>query len=149
MAEEPRISRRNVELAAAVLDAFNRRDLDALDRLCTPDYEWFPAMAGAIGGESYRGRQGFEDYLSVVHEAWGELQVFADEYRDLGDRVLLFGRAAGTGKGSGVPVSAPLGMVIDIRDGKLWRSRSYLDHDAALRAVEDEPDPRASSRGEA
>ncbi|HMD51734.1 MAG TPA: nuclear transport factor 2 family protein [Solirubrobacteraceae bacterium] len=125
----------NIEVAVGVIDAFNRRDLDTLDELCIPDYEWFPAMAWTVDGESYRGREGFERYLVAVGESWGELLVHADQCRDLGDRVLLLGRAEGMGRGSGVPIDAPLGMVVDIREGKLSRARSFLDHGEAMKAA--------------
>jgi len=37
--------------------------------------------------------------------------------------------------GSGVPVDAPLGMVLDFRDGKISRMRFFLDHGEALKAA--------------
>jgi ketosteroid isomerase-like protein len=39
----------------------------------------------------------------------------------------------GRGRGSGLPVDAPMGAVLDFRDGRVWRARSYLDHGQALR----------------
>ena len=42
----------------------------------------------------------------------------ADEVRDLGDRVLVFSRFAGRGRGSGVSIDAPLGVIFDFRGGK-------------------------------
>ena len=58
-----------------------------------------------------------------------------DEFRDLGDRVLLLGRTEGRGRGSGVQVDSPIGVVFDFRDGKMSRVRAYLDHGEALRAA--------------
>jgi ketosteroid isomerase-like protein len=55
--------------------------------------------------------------------------------RDLGDRVLCLGRMEGRGRGSGVPVDAPLGAIFEFRDDKISRMRAYLDHDEALRAA--------------
>ena len=115
----------------------NRRDLDAFDELVTPDAEWAPAMPGAVGGGNYRGREGFgeEPYLAEYRDAWSAFRVVLEEYRDLGDRVLALGRVEGRGKGSGVQVDAPVGMVIDFRGGRNSRARGYLDHGEALRAA--------------
>jgi ketosteroid isomerase-like protein len=49
--------------------------------------------------------------------------------------VLLLGWFEGSGKGSGAPVDAQLGTVCDFRDGKMSRSRVFLDHGEALEAV--------------
>ena len=129
------MSQENVEIAKRGLDAFNRRDLDAYDDLITLDFEWFPPFPGTLEGESYRGREGVERYLEEINGAWEAFHAVAHEYRDLGDRALLLGRFEGRGKGSGVPVDAPLGAVSDFRDGKCSRSRVYLDHGEALRAA--------------
>jgi ketosteroid isomerase-like protein len=124
----------NVEITKRVIDAMNRRDLNAYDEFFPPDFEWFPAMPGTIEGGSYRGREGVETYGEEVRDTWDEVRVVGEEFRDLGDRVLMLGRIEGRGRGSGVPVDAPMGMIFDFCDDKITRLRDYLDHDEALRA---------------
>jgi ketosteroid isomerase-like protein len=63
------------------------------------------------------------------------IQVVADDWRDLGDRVLVLGRIEGRGSGSGALVDAPFGAVLDLRGGKISRSHGFLDHGEALRAA--------------
>lgn len=116
------------------MSAFNARDVDAFVDLVTPDFEWFPAM-GAVEGEVFHGRDGIETYIGRLDEAWEDYHAIADEYRDLGDRVLFLGRMVGRGRGSGAPVDTPLGVFSDYRDGKVSRLRGYLDHGEALRAA--------------
>jgi ketosteroid isomerase-like protein len=130
------MSRENVENARRALDAINRRDLNVVEEFATPDVEFVPALEGSVESRSYRGREGWESYVAETEDTWEELQVFGDEFRDLGDRVLVLGRAEGRGKGSGVPVAATFAMVLDFRDGKISRSRSFLDHGEALRAAD-------------
>ena len=125
----------NVEIVKRFIDAYNRRDVEALAGLVTPDFEFFAAMIGVVEGGSYRGREGMEAYFKDIGDTWEVLRVLGDEFRDLGDRVLWLGRAEGRGKGSGVPVDAPLGAVSDFRDGKISRARAFLDHGEALRAA--------------
>jgi ketosteroid isomerase-like protein len=65
------MSHENVEIAKRAVDAFSRRDLAAYyDELFTPDYEWFPALVGAVDGDSFRGREGIEAYVETASEAW-------------------------------------------------------------------------------
>jgi ketosteroid isomerase-like protein len=49
--------------------------------------------------------------------------------------VLVLGRAEGRGRGSGVEVYSPLAIIFDFRDGKMSRSKAYLDRGEALRAA--------------
>ena len=103
-------------------------------RLVTPDFEWSTVM-GEAEGEVFRGREGIETYFGYLSDSWEEFRIIADELRDLDDRVLWLGRMEGRGRGSGVPLDAPLGIVHDVRGGKLSRVRSYRDHGEALRAA--------------
>jgi ketosteroid isomerase-like protein len=121
------MSQENVETA--------RRGIDAFAELATTDFGWFPAMVGIIEGDSYRGREGIEKSFEDIGSAWEELRLLGDEFRDLGDRVIMLGRIEGRGRGSGVQVDAPIGVVIDFRGGKVSVSRGYLDHGEALRAA--------------
>ncbi len=74
-------------------------------------------------------------YVEHYDEAWEEFRVEIDEYRSAGDRVLALGRLQAKGRGSGIPVSAPMWAVSEFRDGKLSRTRVYLDRAGAFRAA--------------
>ena len=129
------ISQESVEIVKRLLDAINRRDLNVVDEFATPDVEFVPALEGSVEGQAYRGREGWESYLAEIEDTWEVLRIFGAEFRDLDDRVLVLGRAEGRGKGSGVPVGTPFAMVLELRDGKILRSHSFLDHGEALRAA--------------
>ena len=128
------MSQENVEVATQAIDAFNESDVPAFAALTTPDFEWSPSMV-AIEGETYRGRTGIENYFGTLDNAWEKFQILRDGFRDLGDVVIMLGRLEGRGKGSGVPVDSPLGMVFDLRGGAIARIRGYLDHAEALEAA--------------
>jgi ketosteroid isomerase-like protein len=125
----------NVEIVKRPIDAVSGRDVDLAAAFATADFEWFPAMPGTVERGSYQGREGVGGYLRDVLDTWEELRVHPEEFRDLGDRVLMLGRMAGRGRGSGVPVDAPIGMVFECRGGKISRIRSFLDHREAMRAA--------------
>ncbi len=129
------MSQENVEVVRRAVDAFNRRDADAIVEVATADFEWFPGLPGTVEGTGYRGRDGIETYLMEIRNTWGEARIVGDEFRDLGSRVLVLGRAEGRGRGSGVPVEAPQGFIVELRGGKISRVRAYLDHGKALRAA--------------
>jgi ketosteroid isomerase-like protein len=125
----------NVEIAKRAVDAYNRRDVDALADTTSPDFELFPAMDAAVEGEAFRGREGLETYFREVGATWQEFRLSVEEYRDLGGPVLVLGYVEGRGRGSSVPVNAAIGQVFDFRGGKLSRIRSYLDRAEAFKVV--------------
>jgi ketosteroid isomerase-like protein len=130
------MSQANVQIAKGVVDAFNRRDVDAIFECVNQDVEWFPAMPVTIGGGVLRGREGIESYIREVNDTWDEYRVVGQDFRDLGgDQVLVLSRVEGRGTGSGGLVDAAMGQIFDFRDGKIARVRTYLDHGEALRAA--------------
>ena len=98
-----------VKVARRAVDAYNRRDVDGLfAELATPDFEWYPGIVRALDGGGYRGREGVDRFAADTSENWAELQIIAEEFRDLGDRVLVLGRIRGRGKGSATAVPSGL-----------------------------------------
>ena len=129
------MSQANMEIAKRVIDAFNRRDLNAILECVNQDVEWFPALSVTFGG-ALRGREGIESYVREVGDTWEEYCVVDQDFRDLGgDQVLVLSRIKGRGTASGGVVDAAMGQVFDFRDGKIARVRTYLDHGEALRAA--------------
>jgi ketosteroid isomerase-like protein len=127
-----------VDTAKQAIAAQNRGDDDAFAELTTSHYESWPAVPGIVEGTEaavYRGREGIERASVEIAAAWADHRVVAEEVRDLGDRVLVLGHTRGRGLGSGVPVRAPWGCILDFSDGKISRSRGFLDHGEALRAA--------------
>jgi ketosteroid isomerase-like protein len=127
------MSHQNVEIAKRAVAAFNRRDLDALLDLATPDSVLSSQLLDA--GADFQGREGAERFYRMLDESWEEFRSDVEEYRDLGDRVLALGRNMGRGKGSGVTIEARTAAILDFQGGKVSRIRLYLDPDEALRAA--------------
>jgi ketosteroid isomerase-like protein len=125
-----------VDVARRVIDAYNRRDVDCLfAELATDDFEYYPGIVRALGGGAYRGREGTERFALDTRENWEELQSIADEFRDLGDRVLVIGRLKGRGKGSGAPVDTVCLTVLDFRGDRVSRARVFLEWAEGLQAA--------------
>ena len=130
------MARGKVDVAERVVDAYNRRDVQALfAELVTPDFEWYPALVRDLDGGVYRGRDGVERFAADTSENWEDLQNVAAEFRDLGDRVFVLGRLKGRGKGSGALVDQRYAGIFDFRGDRIWRYRVYFDHAEGLRAA--------------
>ena len=128
--------RDKVDVAKRALDAFNRRDVDGFfAELATHDYELHAGTVRALGGDVYRGREGVQRYAGDRSESWEEVQGVAEEFRDLGDSVLVLGTVRGRGRDSGAPVEAAQVVICDFRGDRIWRCRAYFDRAEGLRAA--------------
>ena len=93
----------------------------------------------AVEGEVFRGDDGVRTYFERLRGAWSEFHLLADEYRELGDAIVVLGRLRGYGRGGEVPVESPVGAVWELRDGKIRRLRAYLTHAEAIAAAGGDP----------
>jgi uncharacterized protein len=128
------VSQQNLDVVKRAIDAFSAGDADGFAELTTPDLEWKVGLA-AVEGEVFRGHDGVRRYFERLSGAWSEFHFLADEFRDLGDVVVVLGRLRGFGRGGGVPVESPVGAVWELREGKIRRLRAYLTHAEALSAA--------------
>jgi hypothetical protein len=91
------VSRENVEIAKRAVDAYNRRDVAAIDDLFIPEFEvTFTLVEGAA---DFRGREGLETYFAEVRDTLPDVVLVAGQFRDLGERVLWLGRIEARGEG--------------------------------------------------
>ena len=124
-----------MEIVERGIHAFNDRAVDVLAMLVTRDFELVPAMMGVLEGASFRGREGVERYLGELDDSFEYLRLTGEEFRDLGDSVIVVFRVEARGRGSGVSVTAQQTAIYDFRDGKISCGRVFLDHGEALRAA--------------
>jgi ketosteroid isomerase-like protein len=131
------MSQENVEVVQRAVEAYNRRDVEALVAEAHPDVEWYPAILVMLSGKEtvYRGHEGIRQLMKDIDETLAVAHAELSEFRDLGDRVLALGRFKTRGKASGVDTESPVGYLGDFRDGKFVRVRTYLDPAEALEAA--------------
>jgi hypothetical protein len=125
----------SIEKLADAFEAFNRRDVEAfIAAVDVPeDYEWRPFLTAGIEGGVYRGPAGTREWFANLDEVFESFSVDALEYRDLGDRLLLFGTLHGRGRGSGVLVESPVGVVGELdANGIPMRGIAFAAHAEAL-----------------
>jgi ketosteroid isomerase-like protein len=116
------------------IDAFNRRDVEAMRPYMRKDVVWVedPRYPGA---ETYHGYEGVARSLAKWFDTWAELRTETVETIGAGDTWLLTSRVEGRGEGSEVPVTADSFSVYELRDGLVARVRLFGDRDEALAAA--------------
>jgi ketosteroid isomerase-like protein len=132
------MSRANVEVVQAALEAWQRDDFEALLSKTHPDIEWHAVLQRLVegAGSVYRGHEGLRRLWDAYRNEVEGFQVEADELRDAGkDRVVLLGRIRWRGVASGIEIESPFGMVIAVREGKMFHSVDYLSQEETLEAA--------------
>lgn len=127
----------NVEAFKGAVDAFVRRDIDAVLSYYEPDVEWYPGMAALLAGDDmvYRGHAGIRQLIADLDEAFSEYSLEFGEYRDFGDRFLAIGQIRTRGHAGDVETVSPVAYIVEGKDGKARTVRAYMDPAEAIKAV--------------
>ena len=129
------MSAENVEIVQRALEAYSRGDLEEMLPHLDPEVEWRSAIVGGAEGNTYYGHEGFGSWFVESFESFDELRTELSEFRDLGDRVVAFGRVRARGRESGVEIDSPTGWVFTVRRGKVARAEGFLSREQALEAA--------------
>jgi ketosteroid isomerase-like protein len=128
---EPDFESENVATVLRFVDAFNRRDFDALVADTGPDvvlHEW----PDAPDAQSYRGPDGLRRALESWFESWEWMQVEVEAIEEVGDRVMTSLHQRARGKGSEVEVEIHAANVWTFKDGTVTEIRLFTDRESAL-----------------
>jgi ketosteroid isomerase-like protein len=123
---------RNVEVVERLIKAFEEGDISAALAELDPEVELVPIRA-QLEGASYRGHDGYRRVIADFAEDWDNLRLQPERIHESGDRVVVSGRMVARGKASGIELDIPLGLLYELRDGKVVRGESFADADEALR----------------
>jgi ketosteroid isomerase-like protein len=127
--------RGNVETVQRVLDAWGRRDGDAMRELFDEQAEFRSAIVGGIEGAVYRGHDDIERNFDDLDEAFEDWHTEEERCLDVGGgKVVLLYRVVGRGKESGVPIDQPVAAIFMLSNGKIVRGEVHRDPQDALRA---------------
>jgi hypothetical protein len=115
------MSQENVRLFYEVIEAFNRRDLDAYLALMDPEVEFTPYEVWVQGGQPYRGHAGIRSWWHDTFEVLPDLKAEVYDVRDLNDRMFVHGCLRGQGAESGAPIERTMWLAIEWREGmEVW-----------------------------
>lgn len=126
------MSEGDVEVVCRALEAFNEGDTERVLGLMDPDVELVTVRA-VLEGISYRGHEGFRQFVADMVDDWEDYHPSSERFRDLGDgRVLVVGHFHARGRASGMEVETPGAWVSEVREGKIVHVHFYADEAAAL-----------------
>jgi ketosteroid isomerase-like protein len=124
-----------IELVRKAIDAFNRRDTDAMIALAPAEgfeYDWTRSIAPNRG--IYRGIEGMKEFVEDQWSAFDEVRIEPDEYLARGRHVVVPATVHGRGR-EGVAVSANSAQLFTFENGRLMRITLYQGREEALAAA--------------
>jgi ketosteroid isomerase-like protein len=110
---------------------------ELLEEFIDPEIEWTGPREFPDLGETHHGYEGIASYVAKIAEAIDEYRMAPERFIDVGDdRVLVFSREGGRGKGSGAEVQTHLTAHLwTLKNGRAVRMQSYWERADALEAV--------------
>jgi ketosteroid isomerase-like protein len=136
------MSEENVEMVRQLYEeiqaAFERGDPGSWieSDVVADDYEWVLDPESFGEQRTYRGREGFAEFMSDFTDEFAEFSWGVDRVIDAGDdRVVGIVTQHAMGSASGAPVEWQMGQVGELKDGRLIRTINYATPEAALKAA--------------
>ena len=129
------MSQQNVEILRRAIEAFNRGDPHAWAAVLAPDFEYIASGAVVGIGGTYRGADGFRQFLDSFWDEFDEPTVELGEVIASGDQVLASVTFRGRGKHSGITTDWHLWQLWTLLDGKAVRGQAFTRKEEALEAA--------------
>jgi ketosteroid isomerase-like protein len=127
------MSRENVEIVRAYIDAWNRGDQDAALKYLAPEFELdFSRATGPQHGVFRRDQLPglWDEWAREWKSAWEE----ADEFIEAGEQVVVSITSHAQGRG-GIELTARPAYVVTLRDGAIVSACMYQAREDALKAA--------------
>ena len=124
------------DLVRGMLEAWNRRDLEAVAQHLHPEFEWVEHDAGLEVVPVRKGASAIEQVTASLEEELANYQAeVVDVVQIEPERAVAVTRESGHGATSGASFSTEFGYVLTLRDGKVARVEAYRDPKDAFVAV--------------
>ena len=128
------MSRENVEIVTALVDAWNRGDVEALLEPFHPDCEVvFPPEVPEPG--PFRGRAELRAWIEGFLGAWESHRAEVVELTEEGEVVLAMLHMSGRGSVSGIEMDETDAHVFTFGDGKIIKWQNFAERADALEAA--------------
>ena len=120
------------DTALRAIDAYNRRDLDALLAEMHPEIVLSPPLT-ALAGNVYRGHDGVAQWLTDLDETFASTHIEPVEVEDFGGLVLALTTFSVEGR---LPLESELGLLLEMRGGLIAKWGGHFTHAAARAEAE-------------
>jgi ketosteroid isomerase-like protein len=124
----------NLEVVDRFTKAFGEGDTDAALACLDPEVELRPIRA-QLEGHTYRGHQGYLDTLALFDQDWEDLRIVPQHLRERDPYVAGAAKVTARGRASGIDLDVRVGVLFEVRNGRIVRLESFNETEEALRAA--------------
>jgi ketosteroid isomerase-like protein len=128
------VARQNVALVREIVDALNRRDLDAALSWAAPEVEYDLSRTESPLRGVYRGVDRVRQVAEEFYAPWDSVHYEAQELIEAGDQVVMPYTSRFVGR-QGIELTAEATWVFTIDEGCFTRLVLYQDQAEAMRAA--------------
>ena len=130
------MAQENVQIALQQIEAFNRRDADAVVAFASPTVEWEDSMFWTEPARTYRGRAELREWVDRVLEPWESIHVHVDEVTQTSaGAVVGFLCVTARGAASGAETELHGWTILWFENDLITARRIFRDRDQALQAA--------------
>jgi ketosteroid isomerase-like protein len=125
----------NVDLIRPIYEEWGRGNWRLAFDVYDPHMEWgwsdeFPGLDGV-----HEDRRDPNPRLRAWLSGWEDWRATADDFMEIGNRVVVLATYRGRGKGSGIELEQEGAHVFEIRDGKVVRLEIFASRQRALESA--------------
>ena len=128
------MSQENVDVARRSINAFNRRDIEALRLLDDPDIEVDWSASRGVEAGVYRGIDAVLRFYMLAFDVFDEIILEPDRFIDAGELVVVPNKSRSRGR-EGIEVFARGALLFTVRSLRITRICLYQETAEALEAV--------------
>jgi ketosteroid isomerase-like protein len=125
------VSKDNLRVIHAALDAYFRGDMPAMLELIDPNVV-VTQLPDQPDSQTFRGQEGLLRGMTEWIGEWEDYSFEVRGMRDFGDNVVVSGVQRGRGQGSGIQVEADVYFVFTLRGGRVVRWQMFQSEQQAL-----------------
>jgi ketosteroid isomerase-like protein len=131
------MSRENVEIVRTYIDAWNKRDLDAVLALLDPDFEIDLSSSRAPYQGVYRGHAEAKTRWDDMWDVWEEIHadLNSGEFIDAGEQIVAIVPTRLRARETGIELTGTAAVVCTIRERRIVRHQVCQSRTEALEAA--------------
>ena len=131
------MSQENVEIVRRFVDAYNRRDREAVAAVIHPEVEWHTMAGPLLGVEAVHGRDAALSFMfDRIPEGVEDFRTTEDQFSELpGGQLLVLGGYAGRGVSSGAKIEMTSASLYRFDAGMIVFFQDFASEAEALEAA--------------
>ena len=125
----------NADLVRERFEAMREGDVEAMLPLIHPEFEVTTPPGLAAEPDTYRGHEGIRRYFESFYEAMDRVSFEADDFIEVGDRVVIPTMLRTRGRTTGIETEQRVVQVWELKDELAFRIEVYATVEEAMEAA--------------